>query len=125
MPQLPRDEPADQYESARKERERPPREPAVLARLRDRVDESRETARHEDRADGVERLCVRVAALLQEARGEDQGGRADGHVDVEDPFPTQRIGQHAAEQNPGGCAEAADRAPDAKRDVALTALAKR
>src|SRR6476646_6638368 len=61
----------------------------------------------------------------EETRGEEEGHDAHRHVDEEDPRPTQRLGEHAAEQDAGRGAEAADRAPDAERDVALTALGER
>ena len=47
---------------------------------------------------------------------------ADRDVDEEDPRPAERVGEDAAEQHAGRGAEAADRAPDAERDVPLAAL---
>ena len=54
----------------------------------------------------------------------DQGGDPDGDVDEEDPLPRQEVDQNAAEQNAGSGADAADRAPGAEGDVALTSLAE-
>ena len=52
-------------------------------------------------------------------------GHADGDVDEEDPLPAESVREDAAEQNARGCAEAADRAPDAECDVPLAAFGER
>ena len=67
----------------------------------------------------------RVAALAQQDGREEERGDADGDVDEEDPLPGERVGEDAAEQDAGRGAEAADRAPDAERDVALAAFGER
>ena len=70
----------------------------------------------------VERLHPGVAALLEQDRRQREGGEADRDVDEEDPLPREGVGEHAAEQHARCGAEAADRAPDAERDVPLTAF---
>ena len=119
------DEADEHHERRREEARASAREPAVLARLRDRVDERREPARHEHRTGHVERLDARVAALLEQDRRQDEGRHADRDVDEEDPLPAERVREDAAEQDARRGTEAADRAPDAERDVALAALGER
>ena len=63
-----------------------------------------------------------VAALGEQHGRERQRGDPDRDVEEEDPLPAQEVGEDAAEQHAGGGAEAADRAPDAERDVALLAF---
>src|ERR671932_413442 len=69
-------------------------------------------------------LTVRIRRMPKRISGS-ACRRADGDVDEEDPLPAERVGEHAAEQDAGRRAEAADRAPDAERDVALAALGER
>ena len=68
------------------------------------------------------RLHAGVAALGEEKRCQREAGDSDGDVDEEDPLPAQSVREDAAEQHAGRGTEAADGAPDAKGDVALTPL---
>ena len=60
--------------------------------------------------------------LGQQARGEHRRGDADRDVHEQDPLPAGPLGEHAAEEDADGAAGAGDRAPDAHRLVALSAL---
>ena len=102
--------------------DRPRGAPAPVVRLRDPEHRGREAGRHEHRAEGVEALRADVAALGEQHGRERQRGDPDRDVEEEDPLPAQEVGEDAAEQHAGGGAEAADRTPDAERDVALLAF---
>ena len=111
--------------SASGERDQPERlrrAPAGVVGVDERVDEQRQAGGDRHRAGDVEVARALVAALGQQARGEQRGREADRHVDEQDPLPAGPLGQHAAEQHAGGAAGAGDRAPDAQRLVALGAL---
>ena len=101
--------------------ERPP----VVGRLRHRKDEQCEPGRDGDRTRDVQRLPPRGAALVHEARREDEGQRADRDVDEEDPLPAEVGRQDAAQQDADRGAAAAQRSPDAECLVALGALLER
>ncbi len=67
-------------------------------------------------------LIARVLALTEQDGSEAESHERHGDVDEEDPLPRQRVGEDAAEQHARSGAEAADRAPDAERDVPLPAF---
>src|SRR5215831_10112922 len=91
--------------------------PALVGRLHDGVDEQRE------RAGGVVTpLRERGPALPQEEGRERERGHADGDVDEEDPRPAEAVDDRTSDQPGGGRADAAERAPDPKRLVALGPL---
>ena len=67
-----------------------------------------------------------VRAALGDERGRrEHGDGGDGHVDEEDPLPAERVDQDAAGDDAERAADAGQRAPDAERDVALTAGGER
>ncbi len=70
-------------------------------------------------------FAARVAALVEQTGASASATSADGDVDEEDPLPAERVREDAPEQHACGRAEAADGAPDAECDVALTAFARR
>src|SRR6266511_4199805 len=78
--QLPRDEADEQRERRSEEAERPAREPTILARLRDRVDEGGEASGHEHRAGDVERANARVTALGEQERRQHERSNAYRNV---------------------------------------------
>ena len=124
--QLGRHEHGQQRERDREQAERLRRTPARADGVDEGVDEQRQARRDGDRAERVEGLRLALlAALLQQARREERRDDADRHVDPQDPFPAEVLGQDAAEQHAGGAAGARDRAPDAQRLVALGALGER
>ena len=64
---------------------------------------------------------VRPALRYEDWRQcEDQ--HADRHVDEEDPFPAEVLGQNPAEEDPGRGARAAESSPDPERFVSLGPL---
>ena len=100
--------------------------PAVLGRVRHRIDEQHQAARDRGRTGQVEMAVRDVgAALADELRREHEHGDADRHVDEEDPRPTERARERAAEEHAGRCAAAGDRAPDAEREVPLLSFLER
>ena len=108
------------------EAERTGREPVVLVGLDDRVDEQREAGRDEHRADQVEGADgVLHAALVEQARREQDGREADRRVDEEDPFPADVLREHAAQQHAHRSAGSGDGTPHGQRLVALVALGER
>src|SRR2546430_6210356 len=121
MPPLPDHEADEKGNRSREEAERLAGEPAVLTRLRDRVDERGEAAGHEHRAEGIEGLDARIPAFLEQDRGQDEGGHADRNVDEEDPRPAESGGEDPTEQPACGCPEAADRTPYPPAAVPLAA----
>ena len=103
--------------------DRPARAPAVVGRLRDRVDEQREPGgdrrrrrRRPARSGAPSGSRARTAARAANTSD------ADRHVDEEDPLPAEVLRQHAAGEHADRGAGAAHRAPDAERLVALGAL---
>ena len=101
-------------------------EPAVLAGLRDRVDERRQPAGHEHRARQVEPLDAarRGSRRAGTARAR-SAAMPTGTLTKKIHSQLRRVGEDPAEQDAGRGAEAADRAPGAERDVALAALGER
>ncbi len=96
--------------------------PAGLGRLDDRVDEQGERGGDRQRAGRVIPAPLdRAAAVAQQARRQHQRDHADGDIDEEDPLPAD-VGQRAADQPARGAADAAERAPDPERLVALGAF---
>jgi hypothetical protein len=65
-----------------------------------------------------------TGGLGQEARGGEHGGQADGDVEEEPDAPGQRLGQHAADDQPGGGADAGQRSVGRHRPRALLAFGK-
>ena len=125
VPELPDDEPGEQGQRRREEAERLCRQPALRAGLRDRVDE-RGSPAVTSTAPGKSNDFTRASRLSVSRNGaSDEGRHADRDVDEEDPLPAQRVGEDAAEQDARRGAEAADRAPDAERDVALAPFGER
>ena len=122
VPELPADEAGEEGEGDDEEADRRRGEPAVLPGLRDRVHERGEAGRDEHRARKVERLHAGVAALVEQDRRENDREHPDRDVHEEDPLPAERVGEDPAHEDAGRGAEAADRAPDAERDVALAAF---
>ena len=120
------DEDHEQHRRDREVPERRDREPVVLVRLDERVDEQGERGRDDDRARGVEVAHgVLDAALVEQARRQRDRDQADRDVDVEDPLPAEVLGEDPAEQHADRAACAGDRAPDREGLVALDALGER
>src|SRR5262249_57388240 len=72
---------------------------------------------------GVETpLGERGPALPQQDGREGERGQADGDVDEEDPLPAEPVDDRTPDQPGGRRADAAERAPDSERFVALGAL---
>ena len=92
--------------------------------LGDPEHEDAEPGGDEQRAEDVEARLALVAALGEQERSHDQRDDPDRDVDVEDPRPREEVDEDAAEQDAGCGTDAADRAPRAEGDVALTALAE-
>ena len=116
------DEAGQQRNGRGEDADRPSRSPAPVVRLRDAEHRGREATGDEHRTEGVEATRREVAALAEEHGRECQRGDPDRDVEEEDPLPAQEVGEDAAEQHAGCGSEAADRAPDAERDVALLAF---
>ena len=100
------------------------RAPAVGVGLDDAVGQHDQAGGHRERAGEVEE---RAAPTSRRRTGDDAqpGERRDDpdrHVDQQDPAPRQRLGQDPAEQRAGRAADAAHRAPEPERAVALAAL---
>ena len=113
----------EQRGGGREQADRLGREPAVLACVRQDVDEQHHAGRDRRRAGDVEVAVVELgAALAQEPEAGDEHGDPDRDVDEEDPRPAEDARQDAAEQHAGGAAAAGDGAPDAESGVALTAF---
>ena len=102
------------------------RDPALLLRLDDPVDERQQPGRDGDRARDVEALVrVLVLRLGDEPHRRDEDGDPDGHVDEEDPRPRERGREHAAEDETDGASTDGDRGPHAHRLRPLRALLER
>ena len=97
--------------------------PAALGCLDQRVDEQEHPAGDEDGAAHVEaspRPQRPIRAEQPERADEDQ--RAEREVDEQHPAPPRPLRQHSAEEDAGGGAETADRAPDPECLVPVDAL---
>src|SRR5262245_8266575 len=125
MPELPTNEAREEDEREHGEADRATREPALLSRLRDRVDERGKARGDEHRSREVERLHLCVAALVEQNRRENHRENSDRDVDEEDPFPAERVGEDPTHEDTRGGAEATDGAPDAERDVSLATFMER
>ena len=65
----------------------------------DRVGDRHHGGRDQDRAGHVNAMAEADAAVVPDQEGaRDERGRADRHVDEEDPVPARRLGQEAAGQ---------------------------
>jgi hypothetical protein len=121
-PLLPGDEAGQERSREREDADRAAGAPTPVVPLRDPENERRQACGDQNRARRVERLDAVVAALAEQHGRQEEGGDADRDVDEEDPLPRERVREDAAEQDAGRGAEAADRAPDAERDVPLAAF---
>src|SRR3954454_17509898 len=93
--------------------------PAEHVAANDAVDQRHHPCGDEKSAREVEvAMPEHAPALRNEATSEEDDGQADRHVDEEDRRPAEPLGQHAAQQDAGGGAETAERAPDAESAVA-------
>ena len=119
-------DPEEQREQERRraeERDRRQREPVVLARLDERVDEQGEACRDRDRTRHVEAACgILDAALTQQTGCQRDRREADRDVHVEHPLPAEILGEDASEQHPHCASRTRDRTPHAERLVALGTL---
>src|SRR2546428_6886263 len=64
-------------------------------------------------------------ALAQKPGAQSEHEQSNRDVDVEDPRPTERARQRAAEKHAGSSSAPRRSAPDAEREVALPALGER
>ena len=85
------------------------------------------TARGRAGCAGEVEVAGRVARCgpRQESLREERRGQADRNVDEQDPAPAEQLGEHPAEQDAGGTAGTAHRAPDPDGAVALGGLGER
>ena len=105
------------------EAERVQREPALLLRLDEPVDERDQSRGDRDRAGDVEGLVRLLVLRLRDVPQREHEGRdPDREVDEEDPGPGEEVGQDPAEQQADRAAAGRDRAPDAHRLRPLLAL---
>src|SRR4029453_12811469 len=119
QPPLPEGEGGEQDGGDGEDADRPGRGPLPLSALGDAQDEQDKPRGDEHGPWDVVAMPVRVLALGEQDRGECEPGDAHGNVHEEDPLPGQQVGEDAAQEDAGGGADAADRAPGAERDVAL------
>ena len=121
--ELPPEKGGDQHDGERREADRLRRGPAVVRRLRHRVDERDEPGgdqrpRRPDRCDG---RPPRPRPSEIKPRGEGEDRDPDGHVDEEDPLPAEVLDEDPAEQDARRRTASGDRAPDPERLVPLRA----
>ena len=99
------------------------RAPPVGGGLDDRVDAEHQRADEQPRAEHVRTLREADAHVtIDEPHGQERGGDADRQVDEEDPVPVDRLGDHAAEEQPDRRSRGGDEAVDADRLRALARL---
>ena len=97
--------------------------PAALGCARHPVDEQHQPAGDRRGAGRVEVAMIELGtALTQQPWTDPKNQRSDGNVDEEDPRPAQRAGQDASEQHACRAAASGGGAPDAEREVSLTAF---
>ncbi len=86
--------------------------PAPVGALDDPERERAHARDHQRAAERVRQHGVRVARLAQHPARRDQGEQADRHVQEEDPAPSDRVHQQAAERRPERGRDGAGGAPD-------------
>ncbi len=57
------------------------------------------------------------AAFWEQTRAKDERSQAYWHIDQEDPWPSNQLGEHATQQQPENAPSGAHSAPDAERTV--------
>ena len=124
-PALDGDERCNQHRRERQNDDGLYRAPTNVGRLDNRIDKQREPRCDGDRPAEIE-TAIRFArtTFRNERYGSSDDKSRDRNVDVEDPFPADRVRQHAAQQHTGRAAQASNCTPDAERPVALRALVK-
>ena len=109
-------EDGEQRDARRRARRRSARSdhPTELPRRSPKTIRKSATEKHTS-AGEVGATGFRIARLVQLPERDHERERADGHVDEEDPAPTERVGDDAAEQRADGDGETDGRPPDGDR----------